>query len=70
MKSTPTQSDLVGLGISQTYASLILRGLRSPSKSLAVHIYQELGWMHPVLEGLSKADIEAFARVQPWERAA
>jgi len=70
MNNAPSQSELVGLGISQTYASLLLRGLRKPSKSLAVHIYKTFGWRHDILEGLSKQDIDTLERIDPWERAA
>ena len=64
---TPTQTDLIETaGISQTYASFILNGKRVPSRSLAIHLFKELGWRHECIADLTDAQIETLATVEPW----
>lgn len=62
----PTQSELQALGISQAYASLILRGKQDPSRPLAIHIYRQTGWRHGMLDGLTSEQIDALEAVEPW----
>jgi len=73
----PTTSGLAeAVGISPSYASEILSGNRgrAPSRPLAIHIMRKTGWRHPMLSGLTDAQIEALEQIEPWaptsERAA
>ena len=43
-KSKPTQAQLKAIGISQSFASEILRGKKLPSLTMAVRIQKELGY--------------------------
>lgn len=54
------------LGISQAYASLIVRGERSPSRPLAIRMFREFGWKHPVLADLSDEQITMLESIEPW----
>lgn len=63
----PSQSELQArLGISQAYASMILRNARNPSRPLAIRIFREFGWRHPVIAELTDAQIDALEAVEPW----
>lgn len=63
----PTQHDMqTRLGISQTYASMILRGVRTPSRPLAIRMFREFGWKHPVIAELTEEDMATFERIEPW----
>lgn len=66
----PSQKDLVGLGISQSYASLILNGERNPSRPLAIHILRHTGWRHPSIAALSDEQIGTLEQIEPWQGAA
>jgi len=57
-------------GISQSYASMILGGERTPPRPLAIHIYRKLGWKHPVIARLTDAQIDLLETVEPYSRAA
>lgn len=43
-ESAPTQAELVSIGVSQSYASELLAGKKTPSLKLAVRIFQRLGF--------------------------
>lgn len=60
----PSQSDLIALGISQPYASLILGGHRRPAKGLAIKIYRELGWRHSCIDGFTDDELDVIARAE------
>jgi transcriptional regulator with XRE-family HTH domain len=63
----PTQTEMQErLGISQGYASLLLRGVRDPAKGLAVRIYREFGWRHRVIADLSDEQIDMLEQMFPW----
>jgi hypothetical protein len=58
-------------GISQAYASMILsedpaKG-RTPPRSLAIRIFRETSWKHPIIADLSEADMETLERIDPWQ---
>jgi transcriptional regulator with XRE-family HTH domain len=64
----PTQTEMQErLGISQGYASMILRDERTPAKGLAIRIFREFGWRHPVIADLTDAQIDTLEQVFPWE---
>ena len=69
MQSPPTISELrEATGISQSYASMILSGVRPPSRGLAVHIFRKTEWRHSILDGLSDEEIDLLERLEPWSR--
>ena len=64
MTDKPTISDLrAAVGISQSYASMILSGDRQPSLPLAIRMFRETGWRHGVLAPLSETEIDVLERV-------
>lgn len=68
MQSTPTISELrAATGISQSYASMILNGSRTPARSLAIFIFRKTGWRHDILAGLSDEQIVTLEAVDPWQ---
>jgi hypothetical protein len=68
----PSQAELVKLGISQPYASMILSDSddpakrRTPARSLAIRIFRETGWKHPSIETLTEEQMRVFEEVDPW----
>lgn len=56
-------------GISQSYASMILSNARTPSRPLAIHILRQTGWRHPLLDGLTDAQIATLEAIEPWKPA-
>lgn len=57
-------------GISIPYASQILSGKRPPSRPLAIHIFRQTGWKHPLIADLTPEQIDTLETVEPWGRAA
>jgi len=53
-------------GISQSYASMILSGARTPSRPLAIHIFRQTGWKHPTIAELSEEQIALLEEVEPY----
>lgn len=63
----PRTSDLaLAAGISQSYASEIANGKRQPSRPLAIHIFRQTGWKHPLLADLTEEQIDTLEAVEPW----
>ena len=54
------------LGISQTYASMILRGVRVPSRPLAIKIFRLFGWRHESIAALTDEQIDMLETLDPW----
>jgi len=54
-------------GISQSYASMILSGVRDPSRPLAIHIFRRTGWRTKPLDGLTDEQIATLEAVDPWQ---
>lgn len=54
------------VGISKPYASMILNGVRTPRRALAIHILRTTGWRHPLLAGLSEEQIKTLETIEPW----
>lgn len=50
-------------GISESYASLLARGERNPSKPLAIHIFRETGVKLGAIANASDDDIDALERL-------
>jgi hypothetical protein len=53
-------------GISSSYASMILSGDRTPTRSLAIFIFRSLGWPHPSIADLTEEQMQVFEEVEPW----
>lgn len=53
-------------GISKSYASEILNGLRQPSRPLAIHIFRQTGWKHALISDLSDEQIKVLETIEPW----
>lgn len=75
MQNTPTTSELAAkAGISKSYASEIVNGIRRPSRPLAIQIFRKTGWKASPIAALTDADIDALERIeaasQATERAA
>lgn len=67
MSNAPTAQVICdATGISKSYAAKIIGGHRSPPASLAIAIYRKVGWKHPSIQQMSKADMAAFERHSPW----
>lgn len=71
--SKPSQADLIALGISQPYASMILsehwpdkEKSRTPARSLAILIFRQFDWRHPSIEDLTEDQMKVFEEVDPW----
>ena len=54
--SIPTLRDSVG--ISQSYASMILAGTRIPPEDLAIRIYRQTGWKASCIANLTPSEID------------
>jgi len=54
---------LRGAGISESYASLLARGIRSPSAPLAIDIYRKTGVKLVPISEATEEDIDALERV-------
>jgi hypothetical protein len=67
MANQPTAKSLTELvGISPSYASMILTGVRQPSRPLAVHIFRKTGWRHSLIADLSAEQLEVLESIEPW----
>lgn len=70
--SKPSQTDLIALGISQPYASMILSDSddpakrRTPARSLAILIFRKFDWKHPSIADLTEDQMKVFEEVDPW----
>ena len=53
-------------GISKSYASEIVNGIRRPSRPLAIHIFRRTGWRHDILVDLSDEQIATLEAIEPW----
>jgi len=51
-------------GISKSYASEILNGIRRPPLGLAVRIYREVGWRHPRITDLTEDELALLERIE------
>jgi len=54
------------VGISPSYASMILGGDRTPPKSLAIAIFRGTGWRHPSIRKVREDEMQVFERHDPW----
>ena len=67
MAKTPTAKSLVEeLGISPSYASMILSLQRTPPKSLAIAIFRKTRWRHPAIRKMREDEMAVFERHEPW----
>lgn len=65
METQPTTSAFAAAaGISMAYASEILNGKRTPSRSLAISIFHKTGRKFGPVAGLSDDDIATLARIE------
>lgn len=55
------------VGISPSYASMILTGARQPSRPLAIHILRQTGWRHPLIADLTDEQIDTLESVERWQ---
>lgn len=61
MSMTPTIPDLrEAVGISQSYASMILAGTRVPPEDLAIRIFRGTGWKPPCIANLTPREIDTL----------
>ena len=70
MTQEPTQAELIAIGISQSYASMILSGSRKPSARVVAHIFDKTGWKHPSIDSLTDEQIKGILIAQPFKVAA
>jgi hypothetical protein len=60
------------VGISPSYASMILSESddpaksRTPPRSLAILIFRKLGWKHRSIEALTEEQMRLFEECDPW----
>jgi hypothetical protein len=67
MAKTPTIKTLTEeVGISRSYASMILSQERTPPKSLAIAIFRKTGWRHPAIRKMATDDMAVFEKHEPW----
>jgi len=68
---TPSQRELSArVGISQSYASMILNGKRDPSRPLAIHIFRRTGWKHDVIADLTDEQIDLLETIEQYQPSA
>jgi transcriptional regulator with XRE-family HTH domain len=68
MQNEPRPSDLASAaGISISYASEILGDKRTPSRSLAIHIFRKTGWRHSLIAALADDEMELLERLSPFQ---
>ena len=66
----PKYTELVArIGLSQPYACQVLNGAKTPSRPLAIRIYREFGWRHPVVEKLTDEQMAMLEQIEPWRNA-
>lgn len=65
-RETPVKDLCDAVGISKSYASMILSGRQKPSRPLAIHIFRAMGWKHPTIADLTDAQIDTLEAVEPW----
>jgi hypothetical protein len=70
---TPTPKELSeAVGISPSYASMILSesddpsSSRTPPKPLAILIYRRTGWKHSAIFDLTEQQMAVIEEVDPW----
>lgn len=66
MATLRTTDLATGAGISKSYASEILKGTRTPSRPLAIHILRKTGWRHSLLSDLTDEQITMLEQIEPW----
>lgn len=67
MAKTPTIKTLTEeVGISRSYASMILSRDRTPPKSLAIAIFRQTNWRHPAIRKMSEEEMAVFEKHEPW----
>lgn len=67
MTSTPTAKTISEeVGISPSYASMILNENRVPPKSLAIAIFRKTEWRHPSISQMTDDEMAVFERHEPW----
>lgn len=70
---TPTELSRAA-DISVPYASQILSAdedkRRTPSRSLAIHIFRKTGWKHSSIADLSGDEIDFLEKLDPWKAEA
>ncbi len=54
------------VGISPSYASMILSLQRLPPKSLAIAIFRKTSWRHPVIRKMTEDEMAVFEKHDPW----
>ena len=65
MQTAPRTSVLAtAAGISMSYASEIVNGIRTPSRKLSVRIYRQTGWKPSNILQLSEAEIDMLAKLE------
>lgn len=65
-KPLSLNGQLVSLGISKAYASMILSGKMRPAVALAIRIFRETGWRHERIATLTDEQMRVFEEVEPW----
>lgn len=66
-KRKSMNSQLIELGISKAYASLIVSGKQKPSRPLAIHIFRKTGWRHELIADLTDEQLEMLEQIEPWQ---
>ncbi|PTQ64492.1 Meiotically Up-regulated Gene 113 (MUG113) protein [Sphingomonas sp. PP-CE-3G-477] len=65
-RETPVKDLVEAVGISPSYASMILSGKQKPSRPLAIHIFRVMGWRHDSIANLTEEHMELLERVEPY----
>lgn len=60
----PIIASLRAIGVSAPYASQLARGLRRPSRAMAIRIFRETGRKMGCLEDASDAEIHVLSRFE------
>lgn len=68
MAKPSLNAKIISLGVSKSYASQIVAGVRAPSLPLALRIFRELGLKFGPLVGATKAEISALEKMSERER--
>lgn len=73
MATPPSAQEISeAVGISRSYAAMILNESddpnksRTPPRSLAILIYRKMEWLHPSIADLTEDQMRVFEEVDPW----
>ena len=65
-KEPSMNARVIAVGISKTYASMILSGKAKPARSLSIAIFRATGWRHESIAALTEEQITTLEAIERW----